>query len=73
MIFLSQNIMSFFMLNSPRFLFKYNLQYVQHSEQFYAELQLLGPLIFLFTCSLHADKHLGPDGTRLEQNAQARP
>ena len=28
--------------------------------------------VFLFTRSLLAGRHLGPDGTRLEQNAQAR-
>ncbi len=28
--------------------------------------------VCLFTCSLCAVIHLGPDGTRLEQNAQAR-
>ena len=28
--------------------------------------------VCLFNQSLHAETHLGPDGTRLKQNAQAR-
>ena len=32
----------------------------------------LGLFVCLFNQSLHAETHLGPDGTRLKQNAQAR-
>ena len=28
--------------------------------------------LYMFNWSLRADTHLGPDGTRLKQNAQAR-
>ena len=28
--------------------------------------------ILMFTCLLRTETHMGPDGTRLEQNAQAR-
>ena len=28
--------------------------------------------LYMFNWSLRADTHLGPDGTRLEQNAQAK-
>ena len=30
------------------------------------------PVVCLFNRSLRAETHLGPDGTRLKQNAQAR-
>ena len=33
--------------------------------------QLTSSLLFLFNWSLHVETHLGPEGTRFEQNAQA--